>query len=529
MCSLPEVSMGNKIILFYVNLCKTCHMKKILSVDQIRKADAFTIENEPIPSIDLMERASNQCVRWIQKHLDQQTDFYIFCGPGNNGGDGLAVSRLLHEAGFKVIPVIVAFTDKYSTDFIINRDRLLKNSVDCIELKSIENFPEIDKESVVIDAIFGSGLSKPVGGFAAEVIGAINQLNNITIAIDIPSGLFADQSSQNKTAQIIRADYTLSFQLPKYAFLMPENDPYVGKWQILPIGLSDQFIDDIVVRNYLLEKSDCSGVYQKRTKFSHKGNYGHALLIAGGLGKMGASILASRACLRSGVGLLTAHVPLQGIEILQTAVPEAMLDLGRFENYFSNVPDLKGYTSIGVGPGIGLQEQTRNALKLLIQNSTIPMVLDADALNILAENKTWLSFLPKGSVITPHPKEFERLTEKASNDFERAAFAKDFAVKFGLVVVLKGAHTQIATPLGECFFNSTGNPGMATAGSGDVLTGIILGLMAQGYSGVHAAMIGVYVHGLAGDLAVKKTGHTALIASDIIAKLGKAFKKIEVS
>ncbi len=301
MCSLSEVNIENKIILFYVNLCKTCHMKKILSVEQIRKADAFTIENEPIPSIDLMERASNQCVRWIQKHLDQQTGFYVFCGPGNNGGDGLAVSRLLHEAGFKVMPVIVAFTDKYSKDFIINRDRLLKKSVECVELKSIENFPEIDKESVVIDAIFGSGLSKAVGGFAAEVIGAINQLNNITIAIDIPSGLFADQSSQSKTAQIIRADYTLSFQLPKYAFMLPENDRYVGKWQILPIGLSDQFLDDIVVKNYLLEKSDCSGVYQKRTKFSHKGNYGHALLIAGGLGKMGASILASRACLRSGV------------------------------------------------------------------------------------------------------------------------------------------------------------------------------------------------------------------------------------
>ncbi|MBU1012921.1 MAG: NAD(P)H-hydrate dehydratase [Bacteroidetes bacterium] len=504
-------------------------MKKVLSVEQIREADAYTIKNEPVASIDLMERASMKCVKWLEAYMDRIYAFYIFCGPGNNGGDGLAIARLLAEKGFEVKVVIPEITENYSLDFKINHDRLVQQQkCEIISLKSLDNFPDIPENHIIIDAIFGSGLSKPVSGLAAELINEINKLACITIAIDIPSGLFADRSSVIEKASIIQADYTLSFQSSKLAFFMPENDRFVGKWEILSIGLNEKYIDEVKVKDYLIKKNDCRKIYKKRTKFSHKGNYGHALLVAGSLGKMGAAVLASKACLRSGVGLLTSHIPQVGNDVLQTAVPEAMISLGRFENSFSNVPDLNNYSAIGAGPGIGTEEQTRNALKVLIQNTHVPMVFDADALNILAENKTWLAFLPKGCVITPHPKEFERLAGKSTNDFERVALAKEFAVKHDLVVVLKGAYTQIVTPLGDCFFNCTGNPGMATAGSGDVLTGIILSLMAQGYTGVHAALIGVYVHGLAGDKAAKKSGETSLIASDIIENLGKAFKEIEI-
>lgn len=503
-------------------------MRKILTVDQIREADAYTIKNEPIASVDLMERAALKCANWVEDHIHKKSEIYVFCGPGNNGGDGLVISRILIERGYRVNTVVLKFTDKNSEDFLINLDRLKqRNNGELIEMDATDNFPDISKNSIIIDAIFGSGLSKPIKGFPADVIEKINQSNGIKIAIDMPSGLYADQSSVEKTASIIQADYTLSFQFPKAAFLYAENEQYVGKWEILSIGLSQKFIDEVKTSNHLIEKADCKSIYKTRPKFSHKGNYGHALLIAGSQGKMGAAVLSSSACLRAGVGLLTTHIPFIGHDILQTAVPEAMLSLGRFENYFSDVPDLGAYSAIGVGPGIGMQEQTQNSLKVLIQNSAVPIVFDADALNILAENKTWLAFLPKGCVITPHPKEFERLAGKADNDFERAEQVKIFAIKYGLVVVLKGAHTQIATPMGDCFFNSTGNPGMATGGSGDVLTGIILSLIAQGYSSVHAAILGVYLHGLAGDIAVKKISQSSLIAGDIVTNLGKAFKKIE--
>ncbi len=503
-------------------------MKKILSVEQIREADSHTIINEPIESNDLMERAAEQCVHWIAQHRNSKSELIIFCGPGNNGGDGMAMARLLCELNYKVKVFLLKISNHLSKDLEINYERLKEQSkCEIVEVGDVEDLSEIPDKAVVIDAIFGSGLSKPITGLASEVVGEINKHVGITIAIDIPSGLYADVNTDGRQNHVIQADYTLSFQFPKYAFLMSENDRFVGRWIVLPIGLSEDYINEVKTANYLLEKGDNQKIFKNRLKFSHKGNYGHALLIAGSLGKMGAAVLASKSCLRSGLGLLTTHIPFKGNDVLQSAVPEAMVSLGRFENYFSNVPELKVYNAIGVGPGIGLQEQTQNSIKVLIQNAEVPIVFDADALNILAENKTWLAFLPKGSILTPHPKEFERLAGKSENDFERVDKVKSFAVKHNVVMVLKGAHTIIATPSGECFFNNSGNPGMATAGSGDVLTGIILGLLAQNYTSIQAAIIGVFVHGLAGDLAVKKTGQTSLIASDIIKYLGKAYKKLE--
>ena len=503
-------------------------MKKILSVEQIREADSYTIENEPIDSIDLMERAAEQCVNWIAQHRNSKSELIIFCGPGNNGGDGLAMARLLCELNYKVKIVILRISQHVTKDFEINHERLIEQrKCKVIEVASIEDLPPIPPNVVVIDAIFGSGLSKPMTGLTAEVVYVINKHQGVTISIDIPSGLYADINTDGKQNSIIQADYTLSFQFPKYAFFMAENDRFVGRWIILSIGLSEAYIREVKTAYYLINREDVKQIFRKRLKFSHKGDYGHALLVAGSVGKMGAAVLASKSCLKSGLGLLTTHIPFKGNDILQSSVPEAMVSLGRFENYFSDVPELNPYSAIGVGPGIGLQEQTQNSLKVLIQNAEVPIVFDADALNILAEHKTWLAFLPKGSVLTPHPKEFERLAGKSNNDFERAAKVKAFAVKHNVVLVLKGAHTIIATPKGECFFNNSGNPGMATAGCGDVLTGIILGLLAQNYSSVQAAVIGVFVHGLAGDIAAKKSGKTALIASDIIKYLGKAYKKME--
>ncbi len=500
---------------------------KILPIDKIREADAYTIKNEPIDDIDLMERAAGKLFKWITKRVDTTHRFFVFTGLGNNGGDGMALSRMLNNAGYEVFVYVVRYSDKTSESFAINYSRFKETAPESLfEINKKEEFPEILTDDVVVDAIFGSGLTRPVMGLTGDVVREINELDVLKIAIDIPSGLFADKSSKESKGEIVKADYTLSFQFPKNAFLLPENDGFVGSWHVLDIGLHPEFIKHVPVENFYLLKQDVVPLLKKRGKFSHKGTFGHALIIAGSYGKMGAAILAARACLRSGVGLLHVHIPKVGYQILQTALPEAMLSIDRYENYFSEIPDLELFNAIGIGPGLGKEHQSQMAMKLLIQNYRKPMVIDADALNILSENKTWLSFLVPNSILTPHPKEFERLAGKWKDDFEKIEKQRAFAIRFRVIVVLKGANTSICLPDGHCYFNSTGNPGMATAGSGDVLTGIITALLAQSYAPEHAALLGVYLHGLAGDLATKKNGEEALLAGDIIQLLGKAFRKL---
>ena len=501
---------------------------KILPVEKIREADAYTIKNEPIPSIDLMERAAGQIYKWLKKRINKRQKVFVFAGPGNNGGDGLVVARKLSKAKYNVEVYIVKFTDKTSEDFNVNITRL-KNETSINVYEITENeiiFPEINSNDVIIDAIFGSGLTRAVKGLAGEVIDKINKSDAIKIAVDVPSGLFSDNTSFIDGNHITQADYTLSFQFPKLAFLMPENDSFVGDWHILDIGLHPDYINSVETDNFFTLREDVKPLLKKRPKFSHKGTYGHALLIAGSYGKMGAAELAAHGCLRSGAGLLHVHIPKSGYSIMQTALPEAMISLDRYDNYFSQIPDLSLYNSIGIGPGLGKEHQSQMALKLLLQEFKYPMVFDADALNILAENPTWLSFIPQGSILTPHPKEFERLAGKWLNDFEKIEKQKDFAKRYNVYLVLKGAYTSVCTPTGKCYFNSTGNPGMATAGSGDVLTGIITGLLAQRYSPGQAAVLGVYLHGLAGDIAANKNGYEALIAGDIVRNLSKGFKKL---
>ncbi len=500
---------------------------KIFPVDKIRKADLFTIKNEPISSINLMERASSKLFNWINTHVDSEKKLVIFAGLGNNGGDGLALGRMLALNGYRVVINIIRYSKNASDDFQINFDRLTEiTGLEVDEIEEVNSIPEIRSDDVIVDAIFGSGLARPITGFIGEVVSFIHNTNAIIVSIDIPSGLFADDTSISGKGTIIKADYTLSFQFPKLAFLLPENELYVGSWEVLDIGLSEEYIISEPTKNHFILKEDIKQVLKGRPKFSHKGTYGHALLIAGSYGKMGAAILASQACLRSGVGLLHMHVPKSGVNILQTASPETMISIDAEEKYFSQIPDIGLYNVIGIGPGLGKEHQSQQAMKMLIQNSPSPMVIDADALNILSENPTWLAFLPQGSILTPHPKEFQRLAGSWQNDFDRLEKQRNLAKKHGIYIVLKGAHTSICFPDGQCYFNSTGNPGMATAGSGDVLTGIITGLLASGYSSGVAATLGVYVHGLAGDIAAKTLGYESVIASDIVDNIGAAFKRL---
>ncbi|MCP4909286.1 MAG: NAD(P)H-hydrate dehydratase [Bacteroidetes bacterium] len=497
---------------------------KILSVDKIRDADAYTIKHEPISSLDLMERASEKLFMWVCEHVDNKKSIEIFVGLGNNGGDGLALGRMLMNEGYEVSINVLRYSDNITDDFQINYDRLLDLDKHVVKnISSLDEFNAVDENTVIIDAIFGSGLSRPVIGFTGKIINEINKSKSIVIAIDIPSGLFSDVTSKNNGGAIINADYTLSFQFPKIAFLVPENDLHVGQWNILDIGLHHDFINSTITSNHYVINEDVVHTLKTRPKFSHKGTFGHALIIAGSFGKMGAAILCSRACLKSGVGLLHTHIPRSGITALQSSTPETMLSIDNDENYFSEVPDLNSFNAIAIGPGIGQSEQTLKALKLLIQNSNSPMVLDADALNILSNNPTWLAFLPQSSILTPHPKEFERIVGGWNNDFECLDKQKALAQKHGIYVVLKGANTSVCFPDGQIFFNSTGNPGMATAGSGDVLTGIITGLLASGYSPAVSSVMGVYLHGLAGDLSAVENGMEATTAGDIIENLGKAF------
>ena len=497
---------------------------KILAIDKIREADAYTIQNEPILSIDLMERASMACCNWIADRFTTDVKIRVICGPGNNGGDGLAIARLLAIRGYSIDVFYAKLSDKFSADFTLNFSRLDKlQGINLTLLTEGDTLPDFHDSGVVIDALFGSGLTRPVDGLAAEIIRHINGCASTVVSIDIPSGLFADASSIHTHSPVVQADHTLSFQMPKLAFMFAENATFTGVWHILPIGLHTDFLDGAVTKNYYTTRNEVSGIMLPRPIFAHKGNFGHALLIAGSSGKMGAAVLSARACLRSGVGLLTAHIPQNGLNVMPVAVPECMVRPDPAQSIFTTPGDLTPYNAIGIGPGIGTDDLTQKALKLLIQEARFPMVLDADALNILSQNKTWIAFLPKNSILTPHPKEFERLAGKCNDDFERLEAARSFAVKFSVILVLKGMHTAICCPDGHCYFNSTGNAGMATAGSGDVLTGILLGLLGRGYTPKEAALLGVYLHGFAGDLAAMALGQESMMAGDITTYLSEAF------
>ena len=501
---------------------------KILKSSQIKEVDEFTIQNEPIESIDLMERASLQITNWILNNISLEHKIKIFIGPGNNGGDGLAIARQLYSKSYHIEVFILRITDKLSPDAQINLDILKKISkISILDIHTISDFPNINKNDIILDGIFGSGLTRKLEGISKNLVNHINNSKAKIISIDIPSGLFGEDNTNNDKEAIIKASSTLSFQVPKLSFLFSENNRFVGDWEILPIGLNQGKINSLEINYYLVDKEFITSFKKKRDKFSHKGTYGHVLMISGSYGKMGAAILSTKACLRSGSGLVTSHIPKSGYQIMQTAIPEAMLSIDWSDIIISNIPDTEKYTAIGIGPGIGTKMNTIKALNDLLDRTDKPMVLDADALNVLSENIELLKKIPPNSILTPHAKEFERLAGSSSNDLEKHEKQISFAKENKVFVVLKGAYTSIACPDGNVYFNTTGNPGMATAGSGDVLTGIILSLLGQNFTPQNAAIYGVYLHGLAGDVAANKMGKESLIASDIIENIGNAYLLIQ--
>lgn len=504
-------------------------MIKIFSTDKVRGLDKYTIQHEPISSIDLVERAATVFTSEFCRRYSKQTRIIVFAGQGNNGADALAISRMLADAGYRVETYLFNPTMRLSDDCELNKQRLL--NMENIEFTEVVvgDFvaPELDERDVVIDGLFGSGLNRPLTGGFASVVKYINQSNATIVAIDIPSGLFGEDNRTNDPESIIRADLTLTFAFPKLAFLLPENTEYVGEWKVLDIFLHPDIIESTPTQFMQVTEDVIANVFQPRNRFAHKGTYGHALLIAGSRGKMGAAVLSARACLRSGAGLLTVHIPQRGEQILQTALPEAMVDLDPHQEHFTYVSDIKPFTAIGIGPGLGKHQDSAKTLEHLLQSTDNPFVIDADALNLIAENKEMIKRIPAGSILTPHPKEFDRLTGESNTSYERLMKAQAFAVDHQVSVVLKGAYTATCTPTGNIYFNNSGNPGMATAGSGDVLTGIILGLFAQGFEPETAAVAGVFLHGTAGDLAAVYRSEESMIAGDITDMLGKAFKQIK--
>jgi hydroxyethylthiazole kinase-like uncharacterized protein yjeF len=494
---------------------------QIFATEQIRAWDEYTIRHEPITSVDLMERAATACYEWLLQNNYKDHTFSIYCGKGNNGGDGLVIARLLAQSNHKVTVYILEFGHKGTEDFQINLARLHDTNADIRFISTEENLHSIPAKDVVIDALLGSGINRPADGLTARLIQHINNSGNEVIAIDIPSGLFVDHSARGNV--VVKAQNTLSFQCFKPAFLMPENAESIGQVHLLNIGLHPDFLKIQDSPFELVDQAMVGRIITPRKPFSHKGDYGHAAIVAGSYGMMGAAVLCARACLRSGVGKLTCHIPAAGYTIMQISVPEAMCKTGEETH---PAQEMDKYDSIGIGPGLGSHPENSKLLSSVFEQNRRPMVIDADGLNTIAGDKTLLSKIPPESILTPHPKEFERLFGKTANDYERLQIALQKAAEHNLYLVLKGRYTFIAASSGKGYFNSSGNPGMATGGTGDVLTGIITGLLAQKYSPLHAAIAGVFLHGRSGDLAAAYSSQFSLIATDLIDFLGQAYQSI---
>jgi NAD(P)H-hydrate epimerase len=496
---------------------------KLLTAAEIRAWDKFTIENEPVTSTELMERASLAFCEWfMSKHVSTNHPVQIFCGNGNNGGDGLVIARMLSDRMYDVHVYILRFLAEDSLDFDINLGRLL--GYGDVNVQFIhDELPDIFGDAIIVDALMGTGANKPITGLLQELVLKINNSPKSKIwSVDMPSGLPADEIL---AGHAIQADEVATFQVPKHSFFYKENEKYCKSWVALDIGLHQGFLSVINSNTIYVDHNAASGKYIQRTVFQHKGDFGHALIIAGGEGKTGAAVLTAKACLKAGAGLVTSCIPESTENVINTALPEAMTLISG-ETYFSILPDeIQKYT-IGIGPGLGMRDLSKNAVEALLKQCKNPLIIDADALNIIADNMALLPYIPKGSVLTPHPGEFKRLF--GDEQISKAMFElqSKMSVQLGLTIVLKGAYTRICTPQGKVFINSTGNSGMATAGAGDVLTGIITALLAQSYLPEDAAVLGVYLHGLAGDIALKKQSRESLIASDIIKNIGKAFKNI---
>ena len=497
-------------------------MIKIFSTSQTREADQYTIEQEPVCSIDLMERAAMAFTSMFVSTYSAESSIHIFCGYGNNGGDGLAIARLLLQKSYPVTVYLLADSQNYSADLQINLSRFREIKSAAIHpIAAEDDFPIIEADAVIVDALFGSGLNRPLSGLAAALIRHLNTQQCIRVAVDIPSGLFADQWS---AGEVFMAHHTITFQHPKLSFLFPENAAAVGRWATVPIGLHQHYIRTTATAHYLTEPQDIKKIINQRGKFDHKGTFGHAFIHAGSKQKMGAAILCGKACMRAGAGLTTLHASGTTAGIINTAIPEAMTMTYKVN---SKQPfNWTGFSAAAFGPGTGTGQPATTMLLALLKGIVVPAVLDADALNIISMQKKSWKLLPDNSIITPHLREFERLAGHTRNWYERHQLQLQLSKQHSIFIVLKGAYTCITTPEGISYFNPTGNPGMAKGGSGDVLTGILAGLLAQRYDPLNACLLGVYLHGLAGDLAVKKQSVHSLLARDIIDCISDAYNEL---
>jgi ADP-dependent NAD(P)H-hydrate dehydratase / NAD(P)H-hydrate epimerase len=503
---------------------------KLFTAQQIREIDDDTIQHEPVTSINLMERAALACFDALKEKLKKTDCIAVFCGMGNNGGDGLAITRMLLQNGFSATAYRIKHSENASTNNTINLKRLMDAFPKHIqEIANADALHVVSKlhHTIVVDALLGTGITKKTEGLLAQTIHVINAYPSITIySIDVPSGLFCDAVSE-KEGSIVKADVVLTFQFPKLAFLMAENEAYVKSFLVLDIRLHPDAIAKYASPFHYISRDLITALLTHRSKFSHKGSFGHGLLLAGCRGKSGAALIAAKACMKSGAGLLTVHSTKATLNALLQNLPEAMSSADTNLEYISEINHPEKFDAIAFGPGVGLHEDTQRVLKKILQYATGGLIIDADGLNILSENKTWLNFLPPNTILTPHVKEFDRLCMNHSSDFERLVSLRKFSAQYRCIVVLKSAHTAISMPDGTVFFNSTGNPGLAKAGSGDGLTGILLGLLCRTYTPAQAALIGVYLHGLAADSCSKKMSMESMLISDVIEELPSVFLELE--
>ncbi|MBP5498486.1 MAG: NAD(P)H-hydrate dehydratase [Muribaculaceae bacterium] len=501
---------------------------KIFTSERIRQIDENTLKAQNISVLDLMERAASAISYEIMTRWRPTKRIVIFAGPGNNGGDALAVARILQEQGYH--PEVFLFNTKSSSLSACcqtNRDRLAAMpGVYFTEVVSLFTPPELDENDVVIDGLFGSGLRAPLKGGYTSLVQYINDSKAFVVSIDVPSGLFGEWNIGADRRNIIRANLTLALQFKRLSFFFAENAEFIGECKVLNIDMDIPSIDATPTDFYLIEKDDAKASLKSRNQFTGKYDYGTALIVAGSYGMAGAAILAARGASRAGAGLVTVHTPQINFAPLQAAVPEVVLNADRNQYVVSKIEINHDYNVVALGPGIRTTDETISAIGSFFKNYHKPCILEADALNCIASQPILIKNIPKGSVLTPHAAEFDRLFKQHNSEEERLKKAIDVSRLYEITIVLKGHHTMTVRPDGKVYINSSGNAGMATAGSGDVLTGVIAAMMAQGYSTHRAVMLAVYLHGLAGDIAAKEHGQHGLIAPDIAENIGRAIKEV---
>ncbi|WP_142786179.1 NAD(P)H-hydrate dehydratase [Changchengzhania lutea] len=497
---------------------------KIFSKEQIYQWDNLTVERQNISSTDLMERAGTQIFEWIHQRMQgAQVPIHVFCGIGNNGGDGLVLARHLITYGYHVKTYIANCSDKRSKDFLVNYDRVKNVTKDWpVLLNCKEDFPEITPDAIIVDCIFGIGLNRPVDEWLGQLFQHFKNSKAFTLSVDIPSGLRTDQVPTDEN-DVVWAGYTLSFVAPKLVFFLPETAKFIGQWEVLDIGLDPAFLKETETEVHLIGKYEVLQMYVPREKYSHKGSFGHTMIIGGSYGKIGSVTLSSKAALSAGAGLVSAFVPKCGYTVLQSSFPEAMVVTDTDEELLTKIDFEVKPTVIGFGMGAGTSPKTLSAFEAFLKvNKKTPLVIDADGINMLSKKKTLLKLLPENTILTPHPKELERLIGTWKDDFEKIKKVKALSKKYKIIIVIKGANS-ITIGNEKIYVNTTGNPGLATAGSGDVLTGIICGLVSQGHNALNASIFGVYLHGKSADIAIQDYGYQSLIASHVINYIGKAY------